>query len=158
MRTYICQHCNARNTHTGQCVSCLKSLGSVKKAIDAALLSGAILVTLWVGLSWITGMQFTFFAMLFGGLISLAVTRYSGGAGFLYQAIATAATIMSILVADALVVILFWDTIYGSSGVSAPSFSMDFLEYQFNHDPYTFYYVTIGVLGGFYIWHNPSNA
>jgi hypothetical protein len=151
MPIYVCSQCGARNTRSGQCVSCLESLGSVKKAIDAALISGAVMSLIWIGLAVVTGLQLTVLALIFGGVISVAVTRYSGGVGPLYQGIATAATFLSILVADTIVVILLWNKINPGSG-PAPSFSYALLEFQIQHDPFTFMFVGLGVAGGLFIW------
>lgn len=152
MRIYTCNHCQSRNTRSGQCVECLKSLGSPIKALVAALASGVVIALLWIGISWFTGLQLPFIAMIFGGLISLAVTTYSGGVGFLYQGIATLFTIASILVADTVVVLLLLEDTYGATGWSAPPLSLSLLEYQALYDPYSFLFISIGIAGGLYIW------
>ncbi len=158
MRIYTCNHCQSRNTHGGRCVECFKSLGSPVKALVAALASGVIMALLWIGISWFTGLQLPFIAMIFGGLISLAVTMYSGGVGLLYQGIATLATTASILVADTVVVLLLLEDKYAGTGWSAPPLSISLLEQQALYDPYSFLFVTIGIMGGLYIWTDMAGS
>lgn len=158
MPIYTCNHCQSRNTRSGRCVECFKSLGSPIKALVAALVSGAIIGLLWIGISWFTGLQLPFIAMIFGGLISLAVTTYSGGTGFLYQGIATLATLASILIADTIVVLMLLENDYAGTGGSAPPLSLSLLEHQALYDPYSFLFITIGIMGGLYIWTDMAGS
>ena len=130
------------------------AVGSEK--ISAAVASMALGVV-WVLFALITKFQLTFLAIVFGGIISGVVTWYSGGRGFLYQGIATLFTIAGILVADVIVVRIFWSDLYPNWTGTLPPF-MALLEHMATNDPATLLFCTLGVMGGCFIWHEGTGG
>lgn len=106
MPNYICRHCQANNPVPGQCVLCLKSLGSHKKAFLAAAISSLWCGTIWLTVAVLFRIQLPALAILFGGIVSATVSRFSGGRGITYQLIATAFTIAGIVSFDGLSLLL----------------------------------------------------
>ncbi len=153
MPLFPCRHCEARNDYPGRCIVCGKSLGSYPKAFIAAAASAQGLAFLWVAGSMAFGIPAIFFAIFFGGLVSGAVTTFSGGRGFGYQAIATGFTILGIVLADTILVWNFWPQLTGSPNTARPGFSA-LMEWLFLYDNVTGIFSVLGVVGGMFIWHH----
>jgi len=119
------------------------------------MLAGAISAIgvggLWVLTSWLLRIQIPAVAVVFGGIVSAAVTRFSAGRGIVYQGIASFWTVVGLLVADTVVVLIFWQELYApSAGTPPPIWNL--MEYQALYDPLTFLFYGLGIIGGLWIW------
>jgi hypothetical protein len=128
-------------------------MGSLQRALLAAFGAAAILGLLWIAFSYLTGFQLSIFAAIYGIVVSFCTVHFSKGCGPLYQAVATTATILGLLVSDTVVMI----------AISSPDGFLHVLrmttsEWQaalghfLNNDPVTAIFMVLGVIGGFYIW------
>lgn len=140
------------NNEQGQCVQCLKSLGSYPKALIAGLLAAVALSILWVGAAFLMNIQLAFFALFYGAVISGAITYFSGGRGLSFQFIASVLTVGGMLLADTAVVFLLWEQLPGvEPGSPRPEFSelmVSLVEYEGS----TLLFMIFGWVGGLFIW------
>ena len=153
MAIYECKKCKSRNTSQGHCIICGASLGSISTATTAASLTSLALGMVWFLSALMFRFQDPFLALLFGGIVSGTVTFFSGGRGLMYQAIATTYTIIGILAFDALVVWYLWPEF---SSEARPDFWF-LIGYQMYHAPFALASCVLGVMGGFFIWRDPSD-
>lgn len=152
----ICRHCGARNTSGGHCMMCHKQMGSIRKAVKAAVISAVILTVMWVGCATFLKFQFTWFAAVFGGVISGSVAIYSKGFGIRFQAIATTATVAALIIADTLVVYINWELFFPNWGSQPPPPFWELMIHQVKYDGITAAFLVLGVMGGFVIWRSPD--
>ena len=153
MGVYLCESCEARNIRGGICTMCGKPLGSLRDAIAAASIAMLLASLFWIGFSWLTGVQISFFAMVFGLAVSGAVAHRTGGRGPLYQAIASGFTLVGMAVSDAVVVRMHWFTINPDWPRDLPLPSLwDQLAWQAQWDGVFVVFVTLGLVGGFWLW------
>ena len=132
---------------------CQSSLGSPRRALNAALSATAIMIGIWILLSVSLRIQFPLIAGIFGVTVSASVTHFSGGRGLGYQLLASAATVMGIVIADALSML----SIYvqdNPGGNYTPTFTDIWQEIQFRfiHDPTTALFYILGIISGLFIW------
>ena len=156
MRIYECRHCGARNRSTGQCVKCLKGLGSLPRAFVAAGVAATILAVLWGAFSWITHLQATFLALGFGVTISAVAAHFSGGRGFLYQVVASGWTLLGMLAGDTLAVWLLWPQFYPRTP-DRPDF-LALMQWLALWDGATIGLMALGLMGGMFLWHQSDGV
>ncbi len=154
MPTYACRACGATNSHSGDCILCGADLGSLPAAALVAFGAAAVLGVGWVGWAWLTGLQVTWFAAVYGGLVSGALVHFSGGRGPLYQGVATAATVLGLLLADSALVALL--AARAQPDLPLPPVG-ELLAYQVQHDPITIAFMLLGVAGGLWVWRYPAD-
>lgn len=132
---------------------CLKALGRYDKAFLAAFLATISVGSLWIACTAIFHLQLPAFAILFGGIISFAVTYFSGGRGFTYQFIATVFTAVGIITFDGVAMLIVnydLETIL----TQTPSWWSDYFRDLLNWDPMSLLWLSLGIAGGFWIWHH----
>lgn len=132
---------------------CGRSLGSIRDAVKAASIAALLASLVWIGFSWLTGLELSIFAMLFGFAVSGAVAHRTGGRGPLYQGIASSFTLVGMAVSDAVVVRMQWFKIHPdwSRDLPLPPL-MDQLAWQAQWDGVFLVFVTLGFVGGFWLW------
>lgn len=153
MENHVCRFCGANNPEAGTCIVCSKDLGSKSEALKAAAWSTTAMICLWLIVAVVFNLQFPIVAATFGGVVAICTSRFSGGRGLFYQSVATVATIVGIIAADALAMIAFSE----GKGLSVlltvtPSQWMNEMAYRWVHDPYTCLFFVVGVLGSLIIW------
>lgn len=136
MKVVVCP-CGARNTAGGQCILCGQQLGSVPRAVVAGAVAALVLAVAWAVWFWLTGFVWLWLSLLFGVVVSGAVVLVSFGRGWVFQAIASAWTLVGIVAAETLLVLL---------QQVAPN------------DPWVFVFGVCGVMGGFWVWKQPSES
>lgn len=156
MRIILCPKCGARNTEAGYCDICNASLGSTRRAVNAAFGTAAALALLWIAMGLLFNIEQPMFAIGFGAVVSFVTVRHSRGCGPVYQLIATSATILGILVADATIVIALSEP----EGFTTLTRLNDddwirILRHMVLYDPFTAVFLVTGVMGGLYIWKQP---
>jgi hypothetical protein len=156
-KVYDCRHCGARNSGGGQCVNCLKSLGSFPKAVVGAAVASLGFGLFWILLSYITKVQLGVIALAFGMVVSFVTVRYSGGYGFTYQLNASFWTLLGLVVADVLVVRMLWHEYAPHWGDRPVPSLLDIGAYVLQHDGVTLAYCVIGLVGGLGIWRQPDS-
>ena len=107
----ICKHCGTTNFKTGQCKECLKSLGSLPKALIAAVTTSLLLFVIWVLIAIIFEAEFSWLSLFFGFLISASILIFAHGKGPIYQFISTLTTIIAIFFSDLFVTWYLWEGI-----------------------------------------------
>ena len=153
MVSYMCEHCEARNSRGGRCTFCNESLGSMRVAFKAAFLAATALSLFWIFLSWVTGLELGALALVFGFLVSGAVAQSTGGRGILYQAVASFFTVSGLAIADAVVVRMQWFKIFPNWDPAEPlPPMMDQLVYQAQWDGIFLVFVVLGFAGGLWLW------
>lgn len=153
MANFPCPKCHANNPSSGWCVVCQTSLGTIKKAISNAAGATIVLGFLWVLMAVSTGMQLTIFAALFGAVVAACTSHFSGGRGFIYQAIATTFTFVGIIFFDTLAVIA---VMLRTSAIEASQITLTYIWdhsiYNALNDPATTLFYIAGIMGSFIIW------
>lgn len=101
----------------------------------------------------LTGLQLTMGALLFGGIISLCCTQFSGGRGVLFQLIATTFTIVGIVAADTIAMVI----VNVRLGELDPQFItaswlFEGMKHNFFYDGFTGFFFVLGVMAGLWIW------
>lgn len=133
-------------------MKCLKGLGSYPKALVAGLASTVLLSGVWIGAAYLVALQFGFFALFYGAVISGAITHVSGGRGLSFQFIASVFTIAGMLFADTTVVFILWDQLPGVlEGEQRPEF-FDLMIRLLEYEASTLLFMLFGLIGGLYIW------
>jgi hypothetical protein len=154
---YLCSDCQARNVEGGDCIQCGRSLGRMDRAVWAAAGSSFLLGALWVGSAVLLKLQIGWVAALYGALVSGAVAHYSGGRGVAYQAVATAFTLLGLLLSETLVVLSLWDQLTARWGLDVPRPDpWELVVYLVQYDGATILFCLLGVAGGFWLWRQPS--
>jgi hypothetical protein len=156
VKIVVCE-CGARSTTGGDCIKCGEPLGSIPSAIAAAFVAALALTLVWVTFFWLTGVVLSWFAVLFGGLVSGAVAHASFGRGWAYQAIASTATLVGLTAAQVLIVLIVNDRLRlltaGIDGwVETSALAIHLLE----NDTWLLIFNTFGLVGGFWLWHQPE--
>ncbi|MBL9208062.1 MAG: hypothetical protein JNN01_23455 [Opitutaceae bacterium] len=152
MANYVCPACAANNPEPGTCILCGKRLGSYRRALGAALLSSLLMSGLWMFFTVVVRLQFPLVACVFGAVVSYCVLHFSGGSGLLFQCIASAFTLIGIVVADSasLLILAVLD-----GKVTLDRLSLEWLwtdmGYRMVHDPYTILYYALGFITGLFL-------
>lgn len=147
-----CPGCGTRDNAGHRCHVCGYRLGSLHKAVVAAGVAALGYGAIWVGLTWLTGMQLSAIATGFGAVVAGSVAIVSKGRGCLYQLIASGFTVIGIGVAQARVYQLLWDQLPGvPPDTPAPSIAA-LWPWVLQYDPVTVLWCVFGVLGGFILW------
>ena len=153
MPSYICPHCSAHNSEAGQCVLCYKNIGSWREAMKAGFYTAVILGVLWVAATAIFKIQLPMLAVGFGAAVALSVSHFSGGKGFLYQAIATGFTAAGIICADSVSMLV---VAYREGQIELQQVTLNLLWADMTHrateDAATILYYFLGIIGSFCIW------
>lgn len=152
MALYICRNCGERNTEAGFCDMCGNSLGSLRIAMLAGFLSSLALGGLWVLTTWLVGVRFPTFGVVYGLLVSTAVTYYSAGRGIEYQATAILWTVVGVIVADTFNNIIIWKRLLQLWGVSPLPSSWELLQHPAQVDSIIY----LSIVGGLWIWREQS--
>lgn len=151
--------CGARNTQGGACIICGRPLGSFPRAVAAALVSAGALIVVWVGVSLVLRAQAFWFGMLFGGLVSGSIAHWSGGRGWRYQALSSGVTVAGIALANTLLLLLLTGRADEIVAVEQPNLRLVSLAAaQLEHDPLTFGFAVMGLMGGFWLWRQPEES
>ncbi|NWK56958.1 hypothetical protein HW115_15150 [Verrucomicrobiaceae bacterium N1E253] len=157
MTNYICRSCSANNNEPGRCVLCSQSLGSLKIAILAAATSCLLLSICWIALAALTQSWIPLLALVFGGVIALCTSHFSGGRGLIYQMIATGFTLIGIVCSECLITLIF---IHRDSTHLLQITDLDSVfrtaTYQILYDPALTLFSFLGISGSFFIWRDPS--
>jgi hypothetical protein len=151
---FKCRHCSANNSAPGYCVLCRKQMGSLKKAFDSGLYSSLALATLWSILAIITGIELSFLAIIFGGLVSAAVVRGSSGRGISFQLIATSFTLIGIVASQAFTFYFIWDRHPDLSAIGPRPGLIAIAHHLLLYDDFTLIFIILGVMGGAWVWHH----
>lgn len=155
MPVVVCE-CGARNTAGGDCIKCGRGLGSIPRALMAAAVSAVALAVGWAVFIWLTRFFVLWFLMLFGIGISGAVVQASFGRGWSYQAIASAATIASVVLGHALLVVLVRDRLDLLFSLEQPNVGLLSVLAAVLEDQTALVFSVVGVMGGFWVWKQPS--
>ena len=152
MANYICPACAANNPEPGSCILCGTRLGSCRRAFGAALLSTLMMSGLWMFLTVVVRLQFPLVACVFGVVVSYCVLRFSGGAGLVFQCIASAFTVCGIVLADSASMI----TLAVLDGkITLDRLSLEWLWadlcFRAVHDPYTILFSAFGFITGLFL-------
>jgi hypothetical protein len=158
VKVVVCE-CGARNTAGGQCILCGKQLGSLPVAFIAGFAAALALSVAWALWFWITGIGAVWFAMLFGVAVSGAVVHFSFGRGWVFQAVASAATLVGIVMAQTLLLLLLRDRLDLLVKVEQPNLAVvDVASKVALNDPWVLVFSTFGLMGGFWVWKQPSDG
>ncbi len=156
MKVVVCA-CGARNVVGGDCILCGRSLGSVSKACVAAAASSLGLAVLWAVSAWVTGLQASFLAVGFGVVVGGAVAQVSFGRGWLYQLIASTATLAGIVLGETLLILVLRDRLDLLVEVQQPNLGLvEAVRYTVLQDPWAIAFAVLGLMGGFWIWKQPG--
>ncbi|MEZ6186918.1 MAG: hypothetical protein R3F62_18140 [Planctomycetota bacterium] len=157
MAVWVCPACELRNESPGDCMVCGASLGSLRKAVAAASLSAGALALVWIACAVFVGVRPLLLALIYGAVVSGCVMAFSGGRGLSYQGVATAATIVGLLVADTVAVYAVWYLWFDGQSYEGPQPTWwEFLCHNALYEPYTIASFTAGVLGGLFLWIQPG--
>lgn len=158
MKVVVCE-CGARNVVGGDCIICGRPLGSIGRAVLAAGASAGALGLAWFLFTWFTGVQALWFALAFGLLVSGAVAQVSFGRGWAYQAIATLATILGIVVGQTLMILAFEGRLGLLWSADQPNLgALEALRHTLVDHEWALVFCVCGVLGGGWIWKQPSSS
>lgn len=153
MARYQCRTCEAYSFESGCCVVCRKSLGSHYKALSAAACATVAMGILWMIFSVALRIQMPLVAGIFGGVVAACTSRFSGGRGISYQAIATVFTILGIIVFDSLAMIALAviDNQVGFAELTWGDVWRD-IKHHSLYDPFTACFYGVGILTSLIIW------
>lgn len=156
MKVVACA-CGARNVVGGDCIICGSPLGSVPRALAAAAISAVALAVVWVVVAWVLAIQALWFGLFFGVVVSGAVTQASFGRGWLYQLIASTATLAGIVLGETLLVLLLQDRLDVLVSLEQPNVgALEALRRTALEDPWALAFSVLGLMGGFWVWKQPS--
>ena len=148
-----CIECGTRNGEPGDCVVCGRSLGSPVTAVNAAAGTAVLLSLLWLVFTWLTGIAFPVFALVYGWTVSFVAVRVSWGRGLLYQAIVSGVSLLGIVVTDALLVQWFWHEWYPNWPPEEPPPELrELIPTLLQWDPWHVLFALFGVLGTLWVW------
>lgn len=157
MKVVVCETCDARNVVGGDCILCGKPLGSIPLAFVSAFATAALFALSWASFAWLTGLIALWMSLLFGVAVSGAVVQVSFGRGWAYQAIASSATIIGIIGAETLLILLLHDRLdilveFDTLNIAAVNLAARVAL----HDPAALAFGVLGLMGGFWVWKQPS--
>lgn len=156
MKVVVCE-CGARNVVGGDCYLCGRSLGSLPKAILAAVVSATGLALAWVVTARVLGVQALWFGALFGVVVSGAVAQVSFGRGWAYQLVASTATLGGISLGETLVVALLRDRVERLIAVEQPNVGLvEAVRYATLEDSWAVVFSVVGLMSGFWVWKQPA--
>lgn len=158
MKVVVCP-CGARNVVGGDCILCGEPLGSIGAALAAGAAAALGLALAWGVVGWLTGVQAIWFGMFFGVAVSGAVVHFSFGRGWLYQAIASGATLGGIVLGETLLLLLLHGRLGSLLGLEQPNLGLlEALRFAVVDDSWSLVFGTVGLLGGFWVWKQPDPA
>lgn len=158
MKVVVCE-CGARNVVGGECIICGRQLGSIGVAAVAAAVAATALGLVWFLFTWFTGVQALWFGMFFGMIVSGAVVQVSFGRGWLFQAIATAATVVGIIVGETLMVLAFEGRLGLLFSTSQPNLgALEAVRHTIVDYEWVLIFCVCGVMGGGFVWKQPSSS
>ena len=145
---FRCRACEAPNPRGGDCRKCGKPLGSIPAAIVAASVTMAALVAFQGLATLVTGWRLPVLASFYGVFISWAVATRSAGRGVRYQAIATAFTVLAIVLGGMLSLMVLMPMMQMGVG-NAAALAWKLIR---RYDILIAFFATFGVIGGLWLW------
>lgn len=156
MKVVVCE-CGARNVVGGDCILCGRSLGSLSKAVLAAVVAASAMALSWVVTAFVLGAQALWFGALFGVVVSGAVAQVSFGRGWAYQLVASTATLVGIVLGETLLVTLLRDRLDLLVAVEQPNLGLfEAIRYTVLEDSWAMVFAVLGLMGGFWVWKQPA--